>query len=109
MIVKKLFIAILCLALTLMLAGCGNAGNAVSEAGSKAGEVMSDIGRDESSMISRAESFVEGDESDTKDDSASSKAEKEAESRADSEGLLLEDESSAHEEVSSDITASKIS
>lgn len=81
MIVKKLFIAVLCLALTLMLAGCGNAGNAVSEAGSKAGEVVSDIGRDESSMISRA----------------------------DSEGLLLEDESSAREEVSSDITASKIS
>lgn len=63
MIRKKLLILMSCVALCALLTGCGNMGDEVSDLTSKAGDTMSELGRDESGMMSRTESFLDGDSS----------------------------------------------
>lgn len=67
MLKRKLLILISCVAIATVFAACGDAGKVVSDAGSKVGDTMSDIGRDESGMMSRVESFMDGDNDKDKD------------------------------------------
>lgn len=59
---KRIFILSLCAVLSLLLAGC-DSGKTASNAASKVGETVSRIGEDVSGAMSRAESFLEGDDS----------------------------------------------
>lgn len=66
MIRKRLLVLTACFILSLLLAGCANnAGNAVSDVASKMGDAVSRAGEDASETVSRVESFLEGDSSDT--------------------------------------------
>lgn len=67
MLKRKLLILISCVVIATVFAACGDAGKVVSDAGSKVGDTMSDIGRDESGMMSRVESFMDGDNDKGKD------------------------------------------
>lgn len=97
MIRKKLYTALACAALSVLLTACGNVGDTVSDAGSKVGDTMSEIGRDESEMMSRTESFLEG------DDRSENESRHESETSSNRESSLLEDVSSEPHDVSSEI------
>lgn len=88
MLKRRLLIFISCIAISVVFAACGEAGKVVSDAGSKVGDTMSELGRDESGMMSRVESFMDGD--DTKSDDKKDDDKRTDESRTESDDHLKE-------------------